>query len=131
MGFLGSVDLLGRLSSVAVARAYVRSLLLTAGRRAVDDVQLLVGEVVANAVRHSASGSRPDGMVELRVYDDGETVRIEVTDEGSDATIPQVPAQIDPLSEGGRGLWLVRELSRDWGWRQDGTHRTVWFDMTP
>ncbi|WP_250562964.1 ATP-binding protein [Sphaerisporangium fuscum] len=131
MEFLGSVDLLGRLSSVAIARSYVRSVLLAAGRRDLDDVELLAGEVVANAVRHSDSGRKPDGVVKLRVHDDGRTVRIDVIDQGSATAIPRIPAQVDPLSEGGRGLWLVRELSSAWGWDQDGTTRTVWFQMTP
>ncbi|MET8143581.1 ATP-binding protein [Sphaerisporangium sp. NPDC005288] len=70
-------------------------------------------------------------MVRLRVYDNGRRVRVEVTDEGSDRTIPQVPAQVGPFSEGGRGLWLVRELPTAWGWRQEGQGRTVWFDLEP
>ncbi|MFC7386828.1 ATP-binding protein [Sphaerisporangium rhizosphaerae] len=58
-------------------------------------------------------------MVAVRVYDDGETVRVEVTDEGSPGGMPLVPVQAEPLSESGRGLWLVRELSTSWGWSQD------------
>ncbi|MET8159405.1 ATP-binding protein [Sphaerisporangium sp. NPDC005289] len=126
---LGSVDLLGQVSSVTLARAYVRGLLLSAGRREVDDIELLVGELVANAIKHSESGRRPDGMVYLRVYDDGDTIRVEVTDQGSPGPLPHIPAQVDPLSENGRGLWLVRELSSTWGSTQNGTTRTVWFQI--
>ncbi|WP_250562399.1 ATP-binding protein [Sphaerisporangium fuscum] len=129
MDLLGSVELLGRLSSVAIARAYVRMVLSQTGRGEADDVELLVGEVFANAVKYSESGSRPGGMVSVRVYDDGETIRIEVVDEGSTTSVPMIPAQADPLSESGRGLWLVRELSSAWGWTQTGTSRTVWFEM--
>jgi anti-sigma regulatory factor (Ser/Thr protein kinase) len=130
-GLLGAVDLLGRASSVAIARVYVRGVLLAAGRQNVDDVELLVGELIANSVKHSDSGGRTAGMVTLRVYDNGRTVRVEVTDEGSDHTVPRIPAQVDPFSEGGRGLWLVRELSTAWGWRQEREGRTVWFDLEP
>ncbi|WP_181870953.1 ATP-binding protein [Sphaerisporangium album] len=126
---LGSVELLGRSSSVTLARAYVRGLLLTAGRRETDDIELLVGELVANAVKHSNSGRVTGGTVKLKVYDDGEKVRVDVTDDGSPGTIPQIPAQVDPLSESGRGLWLVRELSSTWGWTQDPAGRTVWFEV--
>ncbi|WP_214416722.1 ATP-binding protein [Sphaerisporangium fuscum] len=128
---LGAVELLGQVGSVSLARAYVRGLLLAAGRRDVDDMELLVGELIANAVKHSNSGRRPGGTVKLRVYDDGRTVRVDVVDEGSDGDIPQVPAQVDPLSEGGRGLWLVRELSSAWGWDQEAAGRRVWFEVTP
>lgn len=68
-------------------------------------------------------------MVKVRVYEDCGSVRVEVVDEGSPGTIPQIPAQVDPLSESGRGLWLVRELSSAWGWEQEAASRTVWFEM--
>ncbi|MDH2427476.1 ATP-binding protein [Sphaerisporangium sp. TRM90804] len=90
---------------------------------------LLVGELVANSVKHSESGRRPGGVVSLRVYDDGRTVRVEVVDEGSATDIPRIPSQVDPFRESGRGLWLVRELSSAWGWRKDPTSRTVWFEV--
>ncbi|WP_204070784.1 ATP-binding protein [Sphaerisporangium krabiense] len=113
---------------------YMREVLQKAERRipgsTVDDIVLLSGEVVANAVKHSASGHRRGGVVGLLVHDDGRTVRVEVVDEGSEETVPQIPAQVDPLSEGGRGLWLVRELSSGWGWRQDGPSRVVWFEIS-
>ncbi|MEV6981187.1 ATP-binding protein [Sphaerisporangium sp. NPDC051017] len=128
---LGKVDLLGRASSIALARMYVREVLLEAGYRVVDDVLLLVGEVVANAVKHSYSGRQARGVMQLLVYRNDRTVRVEVVDEGSPNTIPQIPAQVDPLSENGRGLWLVRELSSAWGWQQDEAGRTVWFEIAP
>ncbi|GII82590.1 ATP-binding protein [Sphaerisporangium siamense] len=128
---LGAVELLGRAGSVSLARVYVRGLLMAAGRTGMDDVELLVGELVANAVAHSASGRRPGGVVSLKVYDDGKSVRVEVIDEGAPGAIPPVPVQVDPLSEGGRGLWLVRELSSAWGWADGGGGRTVWFEVTP
>ncbi|MET8160485.1 ATP-binding protein [Sphaerisporangium sp. NPDC005289] len=79
--------------------------------------------------KHSESGRERSGVVRLRVCDDGERARVEVVDEGSAESVPQVPAQVDLLSEGGRGLWLVRELSSAWGWEQTGAHRTVWFEI--
>ncbi|GGK98553.1 hypothetical protein Sme01_62280 [Sphaerisporangium melleum] len=128
---LGAVDLLGTDASVPLARAYVRGLLLAAGRQEPGDAELLVGELVANAIRYSESGRRPGGMVGLRVYDDGAAVRVEVIDEGSPEPLPRIPAQVDPFSESGRCLWLVRELSSAWGSTQDERSRTVWFEMEP
>ncbi|RCG25072.1 ATP-binding protein [Sphaerisporangium album] len=130
---LGKADLLGTPGSIMLARMYVREVLLRAGHPAssrADDIVLIAGEVVANAIKHSRSGSRPGGVVNLLVYGDARTVRVEVADEGSSDTIPRIPAQTDPLSESGRGLWLVRELSSAWGWRQDDTGHTVWFELS-
>ncbi|MEU9888245.1 ATP-binding protein [Sphaerisporangium sp. NPDC051011] len=126
---LGKVELLGLGSSVKVARAYVRSVLYVAGRLDLDDVEILVSEVFTNAVRHSKSGRQPGGVVEVRVYDDGEMVRVEVTDEGSPSSTPAIPEQAGPFSESGRGLWLVRELSSSWGWSENAKGRTVWFTV--
>lgn len=128
---LGKVDLLGVGSSAQVARAYVRSALYGAGRRDMGDIVTLVSEVFTNAVKHSESGRRPGGVVQVRVYDDGETVRVEVTDEGSLDSIPAIPDQAGPFRESGWGLWMVRELSSSWGWRQNGRGRTVWFEVRP
>jgi anti-sigma regulatory factor (Ser/Thr protein kinase) len=126
---IGTIDLLGVPASVPVARAYVRGVLGAAGRRPAGDAELLTGELVANAVRHSDSGRGAGGSVRVQVFDDGRTVRVNVTDEGSSTSLPQVPAHVDPLSENGRGLWLVRELSSAWGWGQDAAGRTVWFEL--
>ncbi|MGW0591065.1 ATP-binding protein [Streptosporangium sp. NPDC002607] len=126
---LGAVDLPGSPSSIAVARAYVRKLPGVAGHPRADEVELLVSELVANAVQHSDSGRRPQGMLRLVVADHDHTLHVEVIDEGSSGTIPQVPAQVDSLSENGRGLWLVQELSSAWGWKESETGRVVWFDL--
>ncbi|MEO3813104.1 ATP-binding protein [Sphaerisporangium sp. B11E5] len=129
-GLLGTVDLPGATASVPLARAYVRGALLASGRRMADDVELLTGELVANAVNHSDSGRVPGGVVRVRLFDDGRTVRVEVTDAGPAVPLPPVPLQVDPLSENGRGLWLVRSLSSDWGWEAAGG-LTVWFEWVP
>ncbi|WP_405141757.1 ATP-binding protein [Sphaerisporangium sp. NBC_01403] len=80
-------------------------------------------------MRHSNSGRRSGGVVRLVITDIVHALRIEVTDEGSVSAIPQIPAQMDTLSESGRGLWMVRELSSAWGWNDDETRRVVWFEM--
>ncbi|MFC4586221.1 ATP-binding protein [Sphaerisporangium corydalis] len=129
-GVLGTIDIPGELRAIAAARAYVRGLPGVAGRPDVDQVELLVSELVANSMQYSDSGSRPCGMVRLVVRGDSHVLRVEVSDEGSAGTIPAVPAQVDPLSESGRGLWLVRELSSSWGWHERAAGgRVVWFEM--
>jgi anti-sigma regulatory factor (Ser/Thr protein kinase) len=96
---LGSIELPPKTSSVTFAREHVRGLLSTAGHQETDNIELLAGEFVANAVNHSKSGRNPSGTVELRIYHNGETVRVEVIDKGSTGTIPRIPKQVDPLSE--------------------------------
>jgi anti-sigma regulatory factor (Ser/Thr protein kinase) len=129
VGLLGGIDLPGKVSSVAVARTYVRGLLGAVGHPGVEEVELLVSELVTNAVQHSDSGRTACGVVRLVVTDTGHALRVEVIDEGSAGAIPQIPAQVDPLSESGRGLWLVRELTPAWGWKEDAAGRALWFEV--
>lgn len=128
-GLAGTIELPGIAASVPLARAYVTLVLQAAGRHAVDDAGLLTGELVANAVTHSGSGT--GGTVRIRVFDDGRRVLVEVEDDGPARDLPDVPAHVDPLSESGRGLWLVRTLSSSWGWGRDGAGLVVWFEVTP
>jgi anti-sigma regulatory factor (Ser/Thr protein kinase) len=124
---LHSVRVPAKESSAAVARGYVRG--LVAGRPDADEIALLVSELFTNAVKHSDSGRRADGVVKLVVMERACALRVEVTDEGPSSTIPQIPAQVDLLSESGRGLWFVREVSSAWGWRNEGACRVVWFEV--
>ncbi|WP_433374857.1 ATP-binding protein [Streptosporangium sp. CA-115845] len=40
---------------------------------------------------------------------------------------PRICPDADPDSGGGRGLWLVQQLSSDWGWYETSAGRVVWF----
>ncbi|WP_344946114.1 ATP-binding protein [Sphaerisporangium flaviroseum] len=130
MSLLGAVDLPARTRSVPIARAFVRGLLDVAEYPEIDHVELLVSELVANAVRYSHPTWGECGLVRLAVSDNGHALHVEVIDEGSLSRIPTIPAQVDPLSESGRGLWLVQELSSDWGWNEDEAGRVIWFDVS-
>lgn len=126
---LGAVDLPARAESVATARAFVREVLGAAVWPESDQVELLVSELLSNAIRHSDSGGNVQGTVRLVLTQTCHALHVDVFDEGSTTPIPQIPAQVDPLSENGRGLWLVRELSSAWGSYQDETGRAVWFEI--
>ncbi|MEV7964997.1 ATP-binding protein [Sphaerisporangium sp. NPDC088356] len=127
-GLLGTVQLPGRVISVSVARAFVRELLGAEGWRDADDAELLVSELVTNAVRHSASGSKPLGLVTLTVTDNGDALHVDVIDEGAPHHVPRVQ---EPTIDGdsGRGLWLVEQIASAWGVREDQAGRTVWFEI--
>jgi anti-sigma regulatory factor (Ser/Thr protein kinase) len=112
-----------------MARAFVRGLLASKERPETEDVELLVSELMTNAVRYSDSGCGVHGTVRVAVTDNGHTLHVDVIDEGSAFPVPQIPSQADPLSESGRGLWLVRELSSAWGWKEDEAGRTIWFEV--
>jgi anti-sigma regulatory factor (Ser/Thr protein kinase) len=74
-----------------------------------DTAQLLVSELVTNAVVHTDTES-----VECRLRAMGRRVRIEVCDRGSQTSAP-LPCWASPDDEHGRGLLLVDTLSDEWG----------------
>ncbi|MFI9761668.1 SpoIIE family protein phosphatase [Streptomyces sp. NPDC051963] len=84
-----------------------------------DTTELLVSEVVTNAVRYA---SRPIALRLLRT----DVLRCEVTDDSG-----QVPRmrQAEPGDEGGRGLFLVDELAHRWGATRLSTGKVVWFEQ--
>ncbi|WP_164540555.1 ATP-binding SpoIIE family protein phosphatase [Streptomyces abyssomicinicus] len=84
-----------------------------------DSVELLVSEVVTNAVRYS---TRPITLRLLRT----DVLRCEVVDD-----VPQLPRlrQARATDEGGRGLYLVNRLARRWGATRLSTGKAVWFEL--
>ncbi|MFZ4152135.1 SpoIIE family protein phosphatase [Streptomyces pseudogriseolus] len=74
----------------------------------VDATELIVGELVTNAVRHGG------GPVGLRLLRD-KTLTVEVSDGG--AALAPHPRLALTTDEGGRGLYLVAKVSRRWGVR--------------
>lgn len=96
------------------------------GHPVADDVALVVTELSANAIKHTASGG-PGGrfVVELERCDSH--VQVTVTDMGA-GTEPALSAA-DPASETavtGRGLFLVDALAVKWGCEQMPGGRHVW-----
>ncbi|MFI7415346.1 ATP-binding protein [Streptomyces sp. NPDC049627] len=82
----------------------------------IETVDLLLTELATNALRH---GSGLDVGVRISMQDDH--LKIEVND-GSSALPELRNAEHD--DEGGRGLFLVDALAKDWGVSLDGT--TTW-----
>ena len=84
-----------------------------------ESVELLVSEVVTNAVRYA---ERPITLRLLRT----QTLRCEVGDD-----VPQLPRlrQARATDEGGRGLYLVNKLARHWGATRLSTGKVVWFEL--
>jgi anti-sigma regulatory factor (Ser/Thr protein kinase) len=87
----------------------------------IDDAQLLVSELVTNAVRHargpiSVHASFRDGFLHL-----------EVSDASADAAPQRRVAS--PEDEGGRGMELVEKMSSRWGWTTTEHSKVVWLDL--
>ncbi|MCC2280821.1 SpoIIE family protein phosphatase [Streptomyces sp. ET3-23] len=84
-----------------------------------DSVELLVSEVITNAVRYA---ERPITLRLLRT----DVLRCEVGDD-----VPQLPRlrRARPSDEGGRGLYLVNRLARRWGATRLSTGKVVWFEL--
>jgi anti-sigma regulatory factor (Ser/Thr protein kinase) len=94
----------GEPQQVAAVRRWITSLLPDCPSRA--DLVLVASELAGNSVRHSASGQ--GGTFAVQITWGGDTVAVAVDDAGG----PSKPRIVDdPLSEGGRGLLIVRELS--------------------
>ncbi|MER7462230.1 ATP-binding protein [Streptomyces sp. NPDC097981] len=89
-----------------------------------QDIELVVGELAANAVVHGLVPGR-DFEVVLRY--DGRRVLVEVSDARGEKTPPEGLAPADPWSaEGGRGLLVVQALAREWGVAARVPGKTVW-----
>ncbi|WTZ18523.1 ATP-binding protein [Streptomyces microflavus] len=88
---------------------------------AVDTLELLAGEVIANAVVHTGSGCH------VTVSWNGTCLRVEVKDPG-----PALVLRLAALSsdaECGRGLQLVECLAARWGSLPTPTGKAVWFEI--
>lgn len=86
-----------------------------------DSAELLTSELVTNAIRHGS------GEVSVSLSRENDLLRVRVTDDSRDAPVMAPP---DPLAAGGRGLWLVDELSSDWGVATEQQGKTVWFELS-
>ncbi|MFE9763827.1 SpoIIE family protein phosphatase [Streptomyces sp. NPDC005808] len=103
------------------ARAVVHEQLHVWGLAALTDpAELMVSELVTNAVRH-AHGRH----IALRLVR-GETLLCEVDDD--DHTLPTL-LSAGPDDEFGRGLRVVSTLAREWGTSRTTAGKTVWFEL--
>lgn len=100
-------DLPRDLLSVREARRFLRDVVDRWGVGEVEDAaQLVVSELVTNAITHAASACQ------LRLSRSRSTVRVEVVDAGSGTPDPQ-PETLS--GEHGRGMHIVSVLSVAWG----------------
>ncbi len=113
--------------SPALARRQLRAFLSTVhgGERFAENGELLVSELVTNALLH---GTRRGKLIGLGFEADSARLLIWV-DDASDHT-PQLRIEAD--GESGRGLLLVDKLAETWGWgAREGIGKRVWCCLTP
>ncbi|MGW5325764.1 SpoIIE family protein phosphatase [Streptomyces sp. NPDC004014] len=106
--------------SVGRAREYARAQLVAWDLEPlVDTTELLVSELVTNALRYG------EGEIRLRLLLD-RTLVCEVWDSG---LVQPRRRRARDTDEGGRGLQLVGLLSAAWGSRRTPRGKTVWFEL--
>lgn len=121
-------------SAVGRARTYARWALGAAHLSAMaETVELIVSELVTNAVKATGVVEEPadDRLLVGRVKPIylslsvlSETLLIEVWDASSSPPLRRVASEDD---ETGRGLLLVQNLSKEWGWEVlDTGGKIVW-----
>lgn len=85
-----------------------------------DAAELVVTELVTNAVLHAA------GPILVTIRPAGSTVRVEVTDHGTNFAL--TPRHL-PMSMTGRGLGLVAAFASAWGTEPAEGGKTVWVEL--
>ncbi|MEV2213028.1 SpoIIE family protein phosphatase [Streptomyces sp. NPDC050997] len=106
--------------SVGKAREYARNQLIRWDMEPlVDTTELLVSELVTNALRYG------EGEIRVRLLLD-RTLVCEVWDSG---LVQPRRRRARDTDEGGRGLQLVGLLSAAWGSRRTPRGKTVWFEL--
>jgi DNA-binding NarL/FixJ family response regulator len=106
--------------SARTARGLVRNMLSTADQELLDSVELLVSELVTNAVLHATSAPRLD------VHVGRASIRVEVFDDDLTPPHTRVP---DGTGIGGWGLQLVDRLASRWGSDPQPGGKVVWFEI--
>ena len=106
------------LTAVRQARSLIRDPLKRWGLEdLIDSSELLVSELVTNAIRYA------NGEVMLRLILEPDTLVCEVHD-----TSPALPRvlQVDKDAENGRGLHVVSQVASRWGVRRTSGGKVVW-----
>ncbi|MET7302554.1 ATP-binding protein [Embleya sp. NPDC005575] len=89
----------------------------------VDTLELLLSELVTNAVKHTTRGC----TVAVAVLRRDNSIRIAVVD--NDTALPEPGGAVDLLDEHGRGLLLVDAMAEEWGSYPVPDGKVVWCDV--
>jgi anti-sigma regulatory factor (Ser/Thr protein kinase) len=108
--------------SPARARAAISTLRDRLDPRTYAELELLVSELVTNAVRHA--GLAPDDPIQLEVFVSGERLRAEVIENG----VGFNPSTPHPAPDGssGWGLYIAERVADRWGVKNAEGMTRVW-----
>ncbi|BBJ37921.1 hypothetical protein SSPO_006390 [Streptomyces antimycoticus] len=90
-----------------------------------ESTELIVSELFTNAIIHGNSDRNSDRTIGLRLIRH-ETLTCEVSDASHSHPLVRHPRTTD---EGGRGLFLVTQLSHRWGTRNIPDGKLIWADQ--
>ena len=122
-----------RPESVKTSRTFTRTTLADWRMSALTDMaELVVSELVTNALRHGVPSARrivSDHCIRLRLLAQAPFVMCMVTDPGADIPVLRDPG---PSAESGRGLNVVECCCVRWGWQLlDEGGKIVWALLRP
>ena len=86
--------------------------------------ELVVTEVVSNAVRHGGDTGEP---IRLALTPKDGYMCVQVTDAGP-GLVPR-PRALEIEGDGGFGLFIVEQLTRRWGVTRENNRTRVWFEL--
>jgi anti-sigma regulatory factor (Ser/Thr protein kinase) len=111
-------------ASVRAARRFVLEVVGDAGPELRDAVSVMVSELAMNAVQYA----RTAFAVRMELTE--ESLRVEVSDSGGGR--PEAQLLPPARSPHGRGLFIVDQLSDEWGVipALDGSQKSVWFRIS-
>jgi anti-sigma regulatory factor (Ser/Thr protein kinase) len=94
--------------------------------RDVETVQLVVSELVTNALRHAPESP----TITLQLLAGDGAVQVRVSDSGRAAPERRSPPDPGTGIESGRGVWIVDAFTDHWGTEPDGHGgKTVWCEV--
>lgn len=106
--------------SPSVARGLLREALDAFPAEVVDTAQILLSELVTNAVVHTQS------LLTAQIAVDPPNVKASVEDTSQDQPLLRAAG---PNATNGRGLWLVGSLATAWGWEKTLVGKRFWFEL--
>jgi anti-sigma regulatory factor (Ser/Thr protein kinase) len=122
-GRIATLPLNEDITSAAQARRFTRTTLESWGLGALADVtELLVSELVTNALRHAGPPRQ------LRLFRD-RSLTVEVADAAHQMPLLRPMGDNAGEVESGRGMRLVNELAHRWGSRTTRHGKVVWFEL--
>lgn len=111
-------------ASIRAARRFVLDAVGDAGQELRDAISVMVSELAMNAVQYAHTA------FDVRMDLTDESLRVEVSDSGGGS--PEVRPLPPASSPHGRGLFIVDQLSDEWGIvpALDGAEKSVWFRIS-